>query len=278
MGGLIYNELLVITGRWRSYIGFIGISILMPLILWGFNLGGGSINSEYTSQLGGSFIMVGSVFNSLLATYIIMNAFWIHIPFLVTLAAGDSVAADGANGVFRITLIRSTSRLKILVSKLLASYIYTASLLIFCAFWSLGIGSIVLGTGDLIVIDNGILILEQGEAWLRMILGFSLAILVMCMVATLCFMFSAMVDNSVGPIVGTMFLIIIGYLVIAIPLDFFDKIEPYIFVHYFDVWLDAFKDPIPWESIGKKTSILVIHSAAFFVIAARVFIQKDIKS
>jgi ABC-2 type transport system permease protein len=250
----------------------------MPLILWGFSAGEDSINSEYTSQLSGSFMMVGSIFNSMLATYIIMNAFWIHIPFLVTLAAGDSVAADGASGIFRITLIRSTSRLKILVSKLIATYIYTASLLIFCAFWSLGIGSLVLGVGDLIVIDKGILVLEQGEAWLRMVLGFSLAIIVMWMVATLCFMFSAMTNNSVGPIIGTMFLIIIGYMITAIPLDFFEDIEPFIFVSYFDVWLDAFKDPIPWKSIIKKTSILILHSIVFFKIATVVFIKKDIKT
>jgi ABC-2 type transport system permease protein len=278
MIGLIYNELLVITGRWRSYIGFIGISILMPLFLWGFTYGGESIHDQYISQLGDSFMVVGSIFNSFLATYIVMNALWIHIPFLVTLAAGDAVAADGASGIFRITLIRSVSRLKILVSKLFASYIYTASLLLLCAFWSLGIGSLVLGTGDLIVIDKGILILDQSEAWVRMTLAFSLAILVMCTVATLCFMFSAMVNNSVGPIIGTMFLIIVGYLVIAIPLDFFDKIEPFVFVTYFDVWIDAFKDPIPWGDIIRKLGILIFHSTLFFGIAAVVFLHKDIKT
>ncbi len=278
MIGLIYNELLVITGRWRSYIGFIGISILMPLFLWGFTYGGESIHDQYISQLGDSFMVVGSIFNSFLATYIVMNALWIHIPFLATLAAGDAVAADGASGIFRITLIRSVSRLKILVSKLFASYIYTASLLLLCAFWSLGIGSLVLGTGDLIVIDKGILILDQSEAWVRMTLAFSLAILVMCTVATLCFMFSAMVNNSVGPIIGTMFLIIVGYLVIAIPLDFFDKIEPFVFVTYFDVWIDAFKDPIPWGDIIRKLGILIFHSTLFFGIAAVVFLHKDIKT
>ena len=269
---------MVITGRWRSYIGFIGISILMPLFLWGFTYGGESIHDQYISQLGDSFMVVGSIFNSFLATYIVMNALWIHIPFLVTLAAGDAVAADGASGIFRITLIRSVSRLKILVSKLFASYIYTASLLLLCAFWSLGIGSLVLGTGDLIVIDKGILIFDQSEAWVRMTLAFSLAILVMCMVATLCFMFSAMVNNSVGPIIGTMFLIIVGYIVIAIPLDFFDKIEPFVFVTYFDVWIDAFKDPIPWGDIIRKLGILIFHSILFFGIAAVVFLHKDIKT
>ncbi|MDP7329812.1 MAG: ABC transporter permease subunit [Candidatus Marinimicrobia bacterium] len=278
MLGLIQNELLIIIGRWRSYIGFIGISILMPLILWGFSVGGEELHQDYAKELGGTFMVVGSIINSFLATYVIMNTLWIHIPFLVTLAAGDSVAADGANGIFRITLTRSVSRFKILVSKLLASYIYTATLLIFCAFWSLGIGSFVLGTGDLIVIDNGILILDESQAWVRMAFSFSLAIFVMCMVATLCFMFSTMVSNAVGPIIGTMFLIIIGYMIIGIPLEIFEKIEPYVFVKYFNVWWDAFKDPIPWGEIGKKLGILGIYLVACFGIATYVFLKKDIKS
>lgn len=278
MLALIYNELLVITGRWRSYIGFIGISILMPLILWGFSVGSDELQGDYARELGGTFMVVGTIMNSLWATYIVMNALWIHIPFLVTLAAGDSVAADGSNGIFRITLIRSVSRLKILSAKLFASYIYTAALILYCAFWSLGIGSIVLGTGDLIVIDNGILILDESQAWIRMAFSFFLAICVMCMVATLCFMFSAMVNNSVGPLIGTMFLIIIGYMINTIPLDMFEKMEPYVFVTYFNVWWDAFRDPIPWGDIVKKLSILGAYSAGFFGIAAYVFQKKDIKS
>ena len=278
MLGLIQNELLVIIGRWRSYIGFIGISILMPLILWGFVYGSSELHQDYVRELGGTFMVVGNVFNSFLATYIIMNTLWIHIPFLITLAAGDSVAADGSNGIFRITLTRSVSRIKILLSKLFATYIYTAALIFFCAFWSLGVGSIVLGTGDLITIDNGILILNESQAWVRMALSFTLAIFVMCTVATLCFMFSSMVNNAVGPIIGTMFLIIISYMIMGIPLEIFEKIEPYLFVKYFNVWWDAFKDPIPWVEISKKLGVLALYSIGFLGVSIYVFINKDIKT
>jgi len=278
MIGLIYNELLKITGRWRSYIGFIGIAILMPLILWGFSYGGGEIHDEYASQLGNSFIVVGSIFNAFLATYIVMNAFWIHMPFLVALAAGDAVAAEGAAGTFRIILTRSTSRMKILFAKLFAIWIYTAILILFLAFMSLGIGSLWLGTGDLIVFDKGILILDQNEAWIRMALSFGLAIMVMCVVATLCFMFSSMVNNGIGPIVGSIFLIVIGYIIMAIPIDMFEKMEPYIFVTYFDVWQQAFKDPIPWDRIGKSLGVLLLYTAGFIGISIAVFLNRDIKS
>ncbi|MBT3217335.1 MAG: ABC transporter permease subunit [Candidatus Marinimicrobia bacterium] len=278
MIGLIHNELLKITGRWRSYIGFIGIAILMPLILWGFSYGGGEIHDEYASELGDNFIVVGSIFNAFLATYIVMNAFWIHMPFLVALAAGDAVAAEGAAGTFRIILTRSTSRLKILFAKLFATWIYTALLILFLAFMSLGIGSIWLGVGDLIVFDKGILILDQSEAWVRMTLAFGLAILIMCVVATLCFMFSTMVNNGIGPIIGAIFLIVIGYIIMAIPIELFEKMEPYIFVTYFDVWVQAFKDPIPWDRIIKSLGVLALYTVGFIGISIGVFINKDIKT
>jgi len=276
--GLIHNELLKITGRWRSYIGFIGIAILMPLILWGFSYGGGEIHDEYASELGSNFLVVGSIFNAFLATYIVMNAFWIHMPFLVALAAGDAVAAEGAAGTFRIILTRSTSRIQILFAKLFATWIYTALLILFLAFMSLGIGSLWLGSGDLIVFDKGILILDQSEAWIRMALSFGLAILVMCVVATLCFMFSTMVNNGIGPIVGAIFLIVIGYIIMAIPIDLFESMEPYIFVTYFDVWQQAFKDPIPWDRIIKSLSILAVYTVGFIGISVAVFLKRDIKS
>ncbi len=278
MIGLIYNELLKITGRWRSYIGFIGIAILMPLILWGFSYGGDSIHDEYSQQLGDSFIVVGSIFNAFLATYIIMNALWIHIPFLVTLAAGDAVAAEGAVGTFRITLTRSVSRLKILTAKLLATYIYTAVLILFLAIMSLGVGSLWLGTGDLIVFDKGILILESGQAWVRMGFSFGLAIIVMWVVATLCFLFSTMVNNGIGPIIGAMFLIVIGYIIQAIPLDIFEAIEPYSFVTYFNVWKLVFSEPIPWNEIGKSLIVLTLYIWGFFGLSAIIFLRRDIKT
>lgn len=278
MIGLIHNELLKITGRWRSYIGFIGIAILMPLILWGFSYGGGEIHDKYVSQLDGNFIVVGSIFNAFLATYLVMNAFWIHMPFLVALAAGDAIAAEGAAGTFRILLTRSTSRLKILFAKLFATWIYTTILILFLAFMCLGVGTLWLGSGDLIVFDKGILILDQSEAWIRMALSFGLAIIVMCVVTTLCFMFSAMVNNGIGPIIGTIFLVVIGYIIMAIPLEMFEKMEPYIFVTYFDVWQQVFKDPIPWDRIVKSLVVLTLYTAGFIGVSVVVFLRRDIKT
>lgn len=265
-----------ISAKWRSSIGFVAIGILMPLILWGFKVGSGEIHRDITRQLQDNFVIVGSVFNGFLATHLVMNFLWVHIPFLVTLVAGDVVAGEGAAGTFRVYLTRPVSRTKILVSKLAATYIYTGALIGFFALMSLGLGSIWLGAGDLVVFHRGILILTPEIAWLRFGLSFLFAVGVMCVVASLCFMFSTMVNNGIGPMIGAMAVIIVGLAISNIPLDLFEKIRVYLFTSYFDIWKKAFYVPIPWGEIGEGALVLLLYTLTFLGISFAVFTRKDI--
>ncbi|MBU0528658.1 ABC transporter permease subunit [bacterium] len=248
----------------------------MPLIIWGFSKGATGIERDLVHQLDGAFIIVGSVFNGFLVTYITMNFLWVHIPFLIMLVAGDVVAGEGAAGTFRITLTRRISRFQILIAKLIATYIYTIILITFFVLMSLGLGSLWLGIGDLVVFDKGILILPQEMVWMRFALAFLFATYVMIVVATLCFMFSSMVNNGIGPIIGAMAIIIIGLAIANIPIDIFEKISPYIFTSYFDIWQKAFFDPIPWRDIGNDAIVLTIFTLVFIIISIVQFIRKDI--
>lgn len=275
---LVGNEIIKIFGKKRSLLGFLALAILMPLIIWGFSKGATGIEQDIIRQLGGSFIIVGSVFNGFLVTYITMNFLWVHIPFLIMLVAGDVVAGEGAAGTFRITLTRRVSRFQILIAKLIATYLYTILLIIFFALMSLGLGSLWLGVGDLVVFDEGILILPQEMAWARFALAFVFATFVMLVVTTLCFMFSSMVNNGIGPIIGAMSIIIIGLAIANIPIDIFEKISPYIFTSYFDIWQKAFFDPIPWGDIGNDAIILTVYMLVFIIISTIHFIRKDIST
>ena len=273
---LIGLEIIKIFGKKRSLLGFLALAVLMPLIIWGFSKGATGIEQDIVRQLEGSFIIVGSVFNGFLVTYITMNFLWVHIPFLVMLVAGDVVAGEGAAGTFRIILTRRVSRFKILIAKLIATYLYTILLITFFVIMSLGLGSLWLGVGDLVVFDKGILILPQEMVWVRFALAFGFATFVMLVVTTLCFMFSSMVNNGIGPIVGAMAIIIIGLAIANIPIDIFEKISPYIFTSYFDIWQKAFFDPIPWRDIGNDAIVLTTYTLVFIIISSVHFIKKDI--
>ncbi|NHZ85167.1 MAG: hypothetical protein GWP19_04725, partial [Planctomycetia bacterium] len=146
----------------------------------------------------------------------------------------------------------------------------------FFVIMSLGLGSLWLGIGDLVVFDDGVLILPQEMVWSRFALAFVFANFVMLVVATLCFMFSSMVNNGIGPIIGAMAIIIIGLAIANIPIDIFGKISPYLFTSYFDIWQKAFFDPIPWSDVGNDAMVLSIYTIVFIIISAVHFIKKDI--
>ncbi|MFQ6674381.1 MAG: hypothetical protein ACE5GH_06315, partial [Fidelibacterota bacterium] len=125
---------------------------------------------------------------------------------------------------------------------------------------------------------NGILMLPPETAWLRFGLSFLFAIGVMCVVASLCFMFSSMVNNGIGPMIGAMAVIIVGLAISNIPLDLFEGIKPYLFTSYFDIWKKAFYDPIPWNEIGESAFVLTLYTLGFVGISFAVFTRKDILS
>jgi ABC-2 type transport system permease protein len=275
---LIHIELLKIFGKLRSLLGFIALAVLMPLIIWGFSQGASSVEQDVERWVGDSFIIVGTAFNGFLVTYITMNFLWVHIPFLLMLVAGDVVAGEGALGTFRITMTRRISRFRIILAKLISSYIYTIILITFFVMMSLGLGSLLLGTGDLVVYDDGVLILPQEMVWGRFAIAFLFATFVMFVAVTLCFMFSAMVNNGIGPIIGAMAIIIIGLAIANIPIDIFEKIRPYFFTSYFNIWQKAFYDPIPWSEIVRDVLVLAGYSIVFIAISFIHFIRKDIST
>jgi len=277
MGRLVYNELIKIFSKYRTYISFATILILLPLVLWGFSYGGGRVQNEIVNQFKDSFIVVGTLFNGFLATHITMNFMRVHIPFLITLVAGDVVAGEGAGGTFRVYLTRPVSRIKILISKLIATYLYTFAVVVFFIIMSLGLGTLWLGSGDLIVMHQGVIIYSSGEALLRFFLGFSFALINLLVVASLCIMLSTFVNNAIGPMIGAMAVIMIGLAITNIPLDIFEQVRPWLFTSYFEIfWKQAFYDPIPWNVIGFSLVILLGHMVVFSLISFITFTRKDI--
>lgn len=278
MINLIYYELLKIFKKWRTYIGFIAIGILIPLIEFVLYFSGQGIIENTTKRLEQDFILVGNLFNGWFVTHLIMNSLWIHIPFLICLVAGDVLAGEASAGTYRILLIRPVSRNKILISKYIATLIYTLSLVFFLAFISLGLGLLLLGTGDLLIFKDGLLILPQDELWFRFFLSFLFACYAMCVVSTLAFLFSSLVENSIGPIIGTMAVIIFFFIIGNLPYDFFITLKPYLFTTYLDVWTLVFDEKIDWSLILKHILILSIYMLSLFLPTYLLFRKKDILS
>ncbi|MDL1891703.1 hypothetical protein FBQ87_02285, partial [Sphingobacteriales bacterium CHB3] len=92
MNIILRNELLKTYLKWRTYIGFIAIAVLVPLVEIALKLEGGGMVRRMTRDLSQDFIFVGNLFNGYFVTYFIMNSLWVHVPFLIALVAGDQLA------------------------------------------------------------------------------------------------------------------------------------------------------------------------------------------
>jgi ABC-2 type transport system permease protein len=276
---LVRIELLKIFRKWRTYIGFIAIGILVPLLHLAMYLEGQNSIDFVTRGLKDSFILVGNLLNGYWISYIILNALTIHIPFLITLVAADLLAGEATAGTYRILVTRPISRMQIVTSKFLAGMIYTSSLILFLAIMSLVVGLIIFGNGELIVTGSqSIIILEKSDILWRFFLAYGFAILSMTVVCSLAILFSSLVENAIGPIVSTMAVIIIFIILSAFDVEILRELRPYLFTSYMLNWREFFNDPMDFADITKAISVLSGHIIVLFIVTSFIFHKKDILS
>jgi len=275
---LVQNELVKIFSLVRSYIGAVLFTIIIPLILWGYGKGTTHIQSEIENSVSDMFLIEGSPTNGFTAAYFIMNFFWVHVPFLIALVGGDIFAGEQANGTFRVYATRPISRLSIFLSKSIATMIYTLLFVIYFAFLTLGLGLVWHGGGDMLVFHDGILILEGWDAAWRFVIAYGFTFINMALVSAIAIFFSTMVRNAVGPVIGTMAVIIFSLMVSTIPLDIFRGIHPYVFTSYFSNWEQVFHDPIPWAELLRGMNLVISNILLFLGFAYIIFRRKDILS
>lgn len=274
---LVRIELYKIFKKWRSYIGFIAIGLLVSIIHTAMIFEGKDTINFMTQGLQQSFVFVGNLLNGYFLSYIILNSLTIHIPFLIALVAGDLLAGEATAGTYRLLLTRPVSRTQIVTSKFLAAIIYTNLLILWLAFMSLVVGIIIFGTGELLVMTGPtIIIFEKSDILWRFICAYAFASLGMSVIASLAFLFSSLVENAIGPIISTMAVIIIFVIISAIQVEFFQDMKPYLFTNYISSWRYIFDKPMDTNEILKSVLVLSAHIAAFYSITLVMFRRKDI--
>ncbi len=278
---LFWLETYKTFSRWRTYIsfGFIALIVIMTEVV--MKLSANEILYRMMRSFQKDFLIFGNVLNGWFITSFIMNSLHIHIPFFITLVAGDIVSSEATAGTMRLLLIRPPSRGKIITAKYLTTLFYTTGLVIFLALICITLGLLLFGHGDLMMNYESklrIVFIPEAEVPLRMFLAFTAAVWSMMVVASLAFLFSTLAENSIGPIIGTMAVVIVFLVLGNFPFDFFRMLSPYLFTTYMVFWQKFFDNPIPWREVVKSALILGLHNIGLFLIAFLVFTRKDVKS
>jgi len=291
MWNLVSLELFKVFRKPRTFIAFAAIAVIVGLIQLGFYVDGEAYIKFGMQALSDSFDIEGKVLNGYLLAYIILQTLLIHVPLLIALVAGDMISGEANMGTLRLLVSKPVSRNKLISAKLIASCIYTIMLLIWMAIWALFLSMLIFGTDDLIIMKSEQVtqILEKDSLW-RYFAAFGFAALAMITVASLAFFLSIFSENSIGPIIACMSIVIVFTIMNTLNLPIFNQVKPYLFTShmlawkgFFDVKINADNEQIigSIENIGavmKSAGILLIYIVGFWLASILVFSGKDILS
>ncbi len=297
MWNLLQIELFKISKRPRTYIAFAAIAAIVMIFQFAFKADGESYMNLMMQNIQDNFELDKSkAINGYFMCYIILNTLLIQVPILIALIAGDAISGEANMGTLRLLLTKPISRTQLLLVKFFASFIFTVVLLIWMAIIALFLSMAIFGVDDMLIFrakgeESQILQITKDDILWRYFAAFGYAAIALTVIAALSILLSVFAENSIGPIVATVCIVIFFTIVSNLNMPIIDKnVKPYLFTSYLVGWKGFFYigindegQPIKgsienWGSIRKSLGILLAHIALFLGIAIAAFRKKDILS
>jgi ABC-2 type transport system permease protein len=291
MFSLVQVELYKIFKRPRTYIAFGAVAALIGIIQFGLKLDGKSYLDFMLNDLSSSLEIDGKILNGYLVCYVMLQLLLVHVPLLIALIAADMISGEANMGTLRLLLIKPYSRTTLLLAKFIAATIYTLLLLVWLAILALFGSMLLFGTDDMFLLKTSyVVLLKESDVFWRYIGAFGFAALAMTTVASLGFFLSVFAENSIGPIVATMSVIVFFTILSTLNIPIFNAIKPYLFTthmigwkEFFDIKVNDSNEAIIGiiqnpDKIIKAAVVLFVHTIGFFVATLLVFRKKDILS
>lgn len=272
-------ELFKIFRKPRTYIAFGAIASIVGLIQLALYVDGEEYLSFVMQSFNETFVVEGKKLNGYFVCYTILQTLLIHVPLLIALVAGDMIAGEANMGTLRLLVTKPVTRTQLLLGKFLATTIYTLALLTFMALLSLFGSMLLFGVSDLIVFKSDMFILlEQDDVFWRYLCAFGFAALAMTTVASLAFFLSVFAENSIGPIIAAMSIIVVLTILISMDIAFFNHLRPYLFINHMLNWKGFFDKPVDYGEVLKSALVLLAHIIFFVSLTIFIFRKKDILS
>jgi ABC-2 type transport system permease protein len=284
-------ELYKVFKRPRTYLSFAAITALIGVIQLGLMVDGKEYTDFVMADFAGSFSVDGKILNGYFICYVILQLLLVHVPLLIALIAADMISGEANMGTLRLLLTKPQTRTAIVMAKFIASVIYTLLLLIWIAIMGLFLSMLIFGTDDLFLMKSSyVVIVKESDVFWRYAGAFCFAALAMVTVAALGFFLSFFAENSIGPIVATMSVIIVCTILSTMNIPLFNLIKPYLFTTHMITWKEFFDFKVndaneaiigsiqyP-DKIIRSATVLLVHIVLFVGAAVWLFRKKDILS
>ena len=297
MWNLFQIELYKISRRPRTYIAFAAITAIILIFQFAFKADGESYMNLMLQSVQDSFELDKvKAINGYFMCYIILNTLLIQIPILIALIAGDAISGEANMGTLRLLLTKPISRTQIILVKFAASFVYTIALLVWMAVMALFASLLIFGADDMLIFrvkgeESQILQITKDDIMWRYFAAFAYAAVALTVIAALAMVLSVFAENSIGPIIATVCIVIVCTVVSNINVPIIDKnVKPWLFTSYLVGWkgffyINSTDEGVPikgslenWPAIRNSLLILGAHIVLLLGIAITAFKRKDILS
>ncbi|MEX1202171.1 MAG: ABC transporter permease subunit [Ferruginibacter sp.] len=297
MWNLLQIELYKISRRSRTYIAFAAISAIVGIFQFAFKADGQSYMNLILQSVQDSFELDKSkAINGYFMCYIILNTLLIQVPILVALVAGDAISGEANMGTLRLLLTKPISRTQIIGVKFAASVIYTIGLLVWMAIMALFLSLLIFGADDMLIFrvkgdESQILQITKDDIMWRYFAAFGYAAVALTVIAALALLLSVFAENSIGPIIATVCIVIVCTVISNINVPIIDNnVKPWLFTSYLVGWKGFFyigttEEGVPikgsienWPAIRNSLNILLAHIVILLGVTMYIFKKKDILS
>ena len=257
----------------RTYIGPVALSLLI------FAVGFGIKHSHHLERMRGlmdrDFIVTGSIVNAaFLCRSLLEGIPFTFLPLFTCMVCADLLASESADGTLRMLLCRPITRRQVAASKYVLGAVYAVGLTIGTGVLAYLIGTALLGRGSLVLFNDGIWVIPEHTAILRLLASYTLVASGMLAIGSIAFAISTFLSNSNGAIAGAMG-VLYGSVVIE-EIEFFAPLKPYLLSTHLEKWHRLLQGPFDMHQFLHSIGIMLAYAVVSFVIGLIIFERRDV--
>jgi ABC-2 type transport system permease protein len=264
---LLRSELRLIVGRRRNQAGMLVLAAVPVLIAVALRVSAGD------EEGGGGLLALANngIFVALTALSVEIALF---LPLAVAALSGDTIAGEANQGTLRYLLTVPVGRTRLLAVKYVSLVIGAAIGVLVVAGTGVVVGGALLGLGPTTLLSGTQV--GVADALLRLALAGAYVTAGLAALAAIGLFVSTLTEQPIGAMIAVTVISTAMWIMDAIPQ--LDWMHPWLLVHRWSAFADAFRDPIFWDTMRIGLAVDLAYAAVFGALAWARFARKDVTS
>jgi ABC-2 type transport system permease protein len=198
----------------------------------------------------------------------------LFLPLAVAALSGDAIAGEANIGTLRYLLTVPVDRTRLLAVKYVSLVIGACLGVVVVALTGLVIGGALFGLGPTTLLSGSQVGL--GDALGRLAIAVLYISAGMAGLAAVGMLVSTLTEQPIGAMIAVTVVSTAMWILDGIPQ--LDWLQPWLLVHYWTAFSDAFRDPVYWEQMRQGLLVDLGYVIVFLSLAWARFTQKDVTS